>query len=594
MFKFINILFFLFVTAPVLRAQHTTKPATSRTHKGRQNTASYNRQPQASPGKTLTFNDALLLSGIPENREEILAQKGFKAIKQKQPDADAYMQTDTFLYSNTAGEQLCFFYSNYNGSFLREIIFRTPAQARARQLLADAFKQGYTAIDSTVNATGNDEESFLVHTLKYGIPMAKTVSPAYDAYQNFFTTSETYRKTTKLFAFHFSRELRQEPALIDPGYTTSSPGEPGPPMLYKPGIKEKVADTLVIGTGRPVLLFVETGLAITRYNDKDQDPDSLAFFKKRNFFYGSFLRLKESYPQDQYRYINMYKPTVIRFDNSKKETLYYLPRKGYSEFVYWSGKTADPLQKHRDWQDAEYIVSNATGDNQLKKDYKNFVADSLTVARIKSLPTGQPSAQVLQGMNQFIAKAVWNDDLLYFPQLDLKQVRRITASSNGFNAQYYFNRNGQLDSLTNEQSKGQSYSYTVSKVQYKDNVPFATYSRYDTVYFKYTGDTLITLQDGRIVRYRLHDSLFIPIDKFKTFADKYLRNNIRDYTNDNDFISLQPSLKKDADGAPLVEGESDYRGIQSKYIFRKGQLQQIRVTGRNTAIRYFVFIEKYP
>jgi hypothetical protein len=369
-------------------------------------------------------------------------------------------------------------------------------------------------------------------------------------------------------------------------------------LVMAPGLAQPdsgPADTLFIDTGKPVLLFAEIGSGRGKSN-----KDSIDFFRKRDFFYGSFLRLTKAYPPDQYRYINLYRPTVVRYGNRKNDIIYFQSNKNASGLVYWGGKNADPIIKHNEWQDALYIANNASGNNKLKPGYQNFRSDSLEVARISGYPASAPSTRLLQHMNYFIVSGLWHEALLPLPLLDLKQVRSISAANKEGMIQYHFNRLGQLDSLTDRTTYDMR---AIKRVLYKNSIPVAACIDKDTSRFSYAGDTLVVLHSGYILRYLLKDKVLLLIDNFKTDSDDYLRNNIRDRINNLDHVPLEPLYERDAEGSLTLDennlflkaSQKGYGNVQAKYIFRKGMLQRIELNNarQNISDKYYVFFRKY-
>ncbi len=104
-----------------------------------------------------------------------------------------------------------------------------------------------------------------------------------------------------------------------------------------------------------------------------------------------------------------------------------------------------------------------------------------------------------------------------------------------------------------------------------------------------------------MLRYVLKDKVFLLIDNFKTDDDDYLKNNIRDYSNNQSHVSLEPFYEKDAEGnLTLAENnlyskayEKGYRNVKVTYIFRKGVLQRIELNNPKEKIadRYYALYQ---
>jgi hypothetical protein len=556
-------------------------------HKKKPGPSASGKKATKQTGSPLQFNDLLLVTERPEIRTALLKQKHF-ALEVPQAQ-ETYPIVD--IFHNPSGEKV---EVSYDPAKDRRpvVIFRTASSKRGQQLLADARKNSFTAMDSTETVTGNDQESFLIRNVRYSKKWSPTQPPPYpDALIPVITTSEEYTKTGKVYIFSFS-------GIAQSLVVEASPIDRGDPLVMAPGLAQPdsgPADTLFIDTGKPVLLFAEIGSGRGKSN-----KDSIDFFRKRDFFYGSFLRLTKAYPPDQYRYINLYRPTVVRYGNRKNDIIYFQSNKNASGLVYWGGKNADPIIKHNEWQDALYIANNASGNNKLKPGYQNFRSDSLEVARISGYPASAPSTRLLQHMNYFIVSGLWHEALLPLPLLDLKQVRSISAANKEGMIQYHFNRLGQLDSLTDRTTYDMR---AIKRVLYKNSIPVAACIDKDTSRFSYAGDTLVVLHSGYILRYLLKDKVLLLIDNFKTDSDDYLRNNIRDRINNLDHVPLEPLYERDAEGSLTLDennlflkaSQKGYGNVQAKYIFRKGMLQRIELNNarQNISDKYYVFFRKY-
>jgi len=539
------------------------------------------------PVSPLHFNDLLLITQRPEIRTALLKQKHFsRELPQTQ---ETYPITD--IFHNPSGDEVKVSYNPAKDT-RPVVIFRTASSKRGQQLLTDSRKNSFTAMDSTETVTGNDQESFLIRKVRYSRQWSPTQPPPYpDAFIPVMTTSEEYAAAGKIYIFSFSGITQY--TVVEP-----SPIDRGNPSVMAPGLAQPDSgptDTLLVDPGKPVLLFAEIGSGREKGN-----KDSIDFFRKRDFFYGSFLRLTKAYPPDQYRYINLYRPTVVRYGNHKSDILHFQSNKNASGFVYWGGKNTDPIIKHNEWQDALYIANNASGNNKLKPGYQKFRSDSLEVARISGYPASTPSPQLLLHMNYFIVSGLWHEGLLPLPLLDLKQVRDISAANKEGMVQYHFNRHGQLDSLTDETNY--DIGIITKRVLYKNGIPVAACMDKDTSRFSYAGDTLVVLHSGYILRYLLKDKVLLLIDNFKTDSDDYLRNNIRDRINDLDHVPLEPLYEKDAKGNLVLENnlflkasQKGYGNVQAKYIFRKGMLQRIELSNarQNISDQYYVLVRKY-
>jgi hypothetical protein len=557
-------------------------------HKKKPGTNASGKKAAGQPGSLLQFNDLLLITERPEMRTALLKQKHF-ALELPQ-ERETYPITD--IFHNLSGEEVKVSYDPAKDA-RPVVIFRTSSWKRGQRLLTDARKNSFSAIDSTETVTGNDQESFLIHKVRYSRQWSPTMPPPYpDAFIPLITTSEEYTKTGKIYIFSFS-------GITQNVVVESSPIDRGDPLAMAPDLAQsdsEPVDTLFIDPGKPVLLFAEIGPRREKGN-----KDSIGFFRKRDFFYGSFLRLTKAYPPDQYRYINLYRPTVVRYGNHKSDILHFQSNKNASGFVYWGGKNTDPIIKHNDWQDALYIANNASGNNKLKPGYQKFRSDSLEVARISGYPASTPSSQLLQHMNYFIVSGLWHEGLLPLPSLDMKQVRNISAANKEGMVQYHFNRQEQLDSLTDETTN--DIGVITKRVLYKNGIPVAACINKDTSRFSYAGDTLIVLRSGYILRYLLKDKVLLLIDNFKIDSDDYLRNNIRDRINDLDHVPLEPLYEKDAEGNLVLDennlflkaSQKGYGNVQARYIFRKGMLQRIELNNarQNISDQYYVFIRKY-